>query len=175
MLKDLNAISICSDLSYLRSVYDYDPLTGHFTYKVSRGPMRAGRVAGAGNKDGYIQIRLNGRLEYAHRAAFLWMTGNWPAGFVDHKDTDRSNNVWENLRDTTRTVNNRNKSIHSNNTSGIVGVSWDSSRAKWVAHIGVNGKCIRLGRFTHKEDAVLARLAAEKRYGYWVDKVWDSQ
>lgn len=32
---------------------------------------------------------------------------------------------------------------------------------------------ISLGRFECKEDAILARMDAEKKYGFSVDKVWD--
>jgi len=101
------------------------------------------------------------------------MTGEWPCGDVDHKDTDRVNNKWNNLRDVTKSVNSRNKSQHKNNTSGSVGVSWHSKREKWVATIYVEGKQLHLGYFDFKEDAILARMTAEKENGYWLDKVWD--
>lgn len=58
------------------------------------------------------------------------------------------------------------QSKHKNNTSGVIGVSWNKVSGTWQAHIG-------LGNFVHKEDAILARMTAEKEYGYWLDKVWD--
>lgn len=52
----------------------------------------------------------------------------------------------------------------SNNTSGITGVWWDSSRKKWSAEIMLRGKKYYLGRFGSKEDATAARKAAEEKY-----------
>lgn len=50
------------------------------------------------------------------------------------------------------------------NTSGVTGVTWDKSRDKWMATIGLKGKRIFLGRFDKKEDAIKAREKAEKKY-----------
>jgi hypothetical protein len=51
-----------------------------------------------------------------------------------------------------------------NNTSGAVGVSWDSSRLKWLAHIKVNRKFVNLGWHTDREDAIAARKKGEAKY-----------
>lgn len=157
----------------LKEILEYNPETGDFIYKVRRGYMLIGEVAGSVNSNGYRQIQFEGKSCRAHRLAFLYMTGAWPVGEVDHKDTDRLNNSWDNLRDVDPVINRRNKSIHRNNTSGIVGVSWNKSDNRWRAYIGVDGKIINIGQFIHKEDAIFARMTAEKDYGYWVDKVWD--
>lgn len=157
----------------VRETFEYDVDTGVFVYKVTRGPKTKGSVAGSINSDGYLQVGFNGSRYLLHRLAFLYMKGEWPKNFVDHKDTDKLNNKWCNLRDVLRKVNNRNRSVQKNNTSGVVGVSWDKINSKWFASICVEGKMIGLGRFNYKEDAILARMTAEKDYGYWVDKVWD--
>lgn len=52
----------------------------------------------------------------------------------------------------------------SNNTSGITGVSWDSSRNKWVAQIRFKNNCYNLGRYENKEDAIKARKDAEEKF-----------
>ena len=54
--------------------------------------------------------------------------------------------------------------IPANNTSGVKGVSWNERDKKWAAIIGFQGKYYRLGYFDNKEDAVLARKMAEKKY-----------
>lgn len=51
-----------------------------------------------------------------------------------------------------------------NNTSGFIGVSWDSSYNKWKSYIRVDGKKKNLGRFANKNDAVKVRLQAEAEY-----------
>ena len=51
--------------------------------------------------------------------------------------------------------------IPSNNTSGVVGVSYDKKRQLWVAYIRHDGKQKTLGRFIDKQDAIQARKNAE--------------
>lgn len=55
---------------------------------------------------------------------------------------------------------------NSTNTSGFVGVGWDSFYEKWYARIPGHKKKITIGRFSKKEDAVFVRaLAFDKYYG----------
>ena len=51
-----------------------------------------------------------------------------------------------------------------NNTSGITGVSWDKRLQKWSVRLQVNGERIILGNYVNKNDAIKARLEAEKKY-----------
>lgn len=81
---------------------------------------------------------------------------------VDHKDGDPLNNRRENLRVCTYQQNSFNSRIPSNNTSGKAGVQ--RIKKGWNARIQANGKYIHLGDFSRFEDAVAARLAAEKEY-----------
>ena len=50
--------------------------------------------------------------------------------------------------------------VRSNNTTGMVGVSWDKSRQKWLAQIRLNGKKKNLGRYETKEQAKQAWMNA---------------
>lgn len=50
------------------------------------------------------------------------------------------------------------------NTSGVRGVSYNSSLKKWQASIGFQGKKTTLGRFNTKEEAIKARKDAEEKY-----------
>lgn len=61
-----------------------------------------------------------------------------------------------------RILENRKK--NSNNTSGVVGVSFCKSKNKWIAYIKIQRKQIALGTFFTKEEAIQARLAGEKKY-----------
>ena len=49
--------------------------------------------------------------------------------------------------------------MQSNNTSGVIGVSWYKKYSKWVSIIGVNGKNINLGYFDTIKEAAEARNA----------------
>ena len=51
-----------------------------------------------------------------------------------------------------------------NTNSGVNGVYWDKSKNKWAANIRYDGKRYFLGRYIDKNDAVVARLLAEKKY-----------
>jgi len=84
--------------------------------------------------------------------------------FYDHIDRNEFNNRSCNLRPATHQENSCNKSIQSNNTSGVSGVCFNSGHGKWIARIGVCGKRIYLGDFDNKKDAIRARLQAEIKY-----------
>lgn len=86
---------------------------------------------------------------------------------ADKGDLDK----WTNLRDVTSSVNIRNQAKRKNNTSGKTGVAWNKREGKWHAYIYADGKCKTLGYFDYKEDAIFARMTAEKNLGFWVDKV----
>jgi hypothetical protein len=83
---------------------------------------------------------------------------------VDHINGDTTDNRKQNLRVRTQSENNMNKTIQCNNTSGIVGVSWDKNAKMWVSHIAINKKRIRFGSFYYLRNAVKSRIKAEEKY-----------
>lgn len=108
---------------------------------------------------------------YAHRLAFIFMTGECPA-FVDHRNTVKSDNKWGNLRSATRAQNERNKGVTNRNTSGIKGIYFSKKLGKWTARIGYQGKSKHLGVFDTKELAAEFRqLAADMLHGEFVRHV----
>ena len=148
----------------LRELLVYDPTTGIFTRSASViGPGRkVGRVAGSDNGQGYIKLAVDGRFYRAHRLAFLYMTGSWPLGEVDHINGVRSDNRWGNLRDVSGADNTHNQRLpHKNNTSGFLGVR--RSGRKFRAFIGSNNARIYLGVFDTPELAHFAYLEAKRR------------
>ena len=85
---------------------------------------------------------------------------------VEHIDRDPFNNKKSNLRPATHEENARNRSLGKNNKSGFIGVHFDADRNKWVATITINNRNKVLGWFKNKDDAIKARLQAEKdHYG----------
>lgn len=149
----------------LKELIHYDPKTGLFTWRQNHAPKaRLGQRAGHKEKIGPIRIRVEGHCYMSHRLAWLYMKGKWPEEWIDHKDGDPSNNRWKNLRQATPKQNQWNKKRLITNTSGRTGVSWIKKRNKWRAFIGryPNGKF--LGLFDEFDEAVAARLAAEKKY-----------
>lgn len=151
----------------LRALLHYDPETGVFRWLVATGRrVKAGQEAGCLMPSGYVGIRIDNRRYMAHRLAWLYMTGEWPTGEIDHINGRRTINEWRNLRVATSAENKANARTPSHNTSGHKGVTFHKRRGKWAAQIHVNGKHIALGLFDNKEDAAAAYWrAARERFG----------
>lgn len=84
--------------------------------------------------------------------------------YCDHIDRNRLNNVKSNLRSATYSENNQNRSLRTNNTSGVTGVSFSTDSNKWIAQLTINYKRVCYKKFNNKEDAIKERLNAEKKY-----------
>ena len=121
------------DQTYLKSRITYDPITGIFTWKKKKAFNKnfgyyfyktpiTGKVAGYSHDTGYILISLRGKNYLAHRLAWLYMTGEWPDLYLDHKNNIKNDNRFDNLRPATHQQNMQNRLIPSNNTSGYKGV-----------------------------------------------------
>lgn len=83
---------------------------------------------------------------------------------IDHIDRNPLNNRKNNLRTCTQLKNSQNKNKQTNNISGFIGVCYTNRNNRWRAFITVNKKQIHIGYFKNKEDAIIARLKAEKEY-----------
>ncbi|AAP58725.1 57R [Xanthomonas phage Xp10] len=143
----------------------YDADTGLLIWKVSRkGTKGIGSVAGCVNGDGYLQVKVHGKLYQAHRLAWFLSKGTWPSQQLDHINGIKTDNRIVNLRECTDAENKQNRGKSSNNTSGVPGVGWHKQRKKWRAQIKVNGKNIHLGWFDTIEEAAAARAAAKEKY-----------
>lgn len=153
----------------LKELLVYDPETGVFIHKTSRGGQSIGGVAGTlSNVDGYIRIKLETKAYLAHRLAFVYVEGEAPEE-ADHRNRIRSDNAWKNLKPSSRRKNSLNKGLNKNNKSGKCGVYPYESKTKgtrYVASIGIKGKQKVLGTFDTKARAVKARKEAEKKCGF---------
>ena len=145
----------------------YDPLTGLFTWIKQLGRAKKGNIAGTINSNGYVQIRLNGKIYLAHRLAWLYVHGEMPVSILDHINMDKKDNRIANLRLATKSQNSQNTLISAANTSGYKGVSWSEPAKKWRANIKLNQKSKHLGVFDSKEEAHIAyRKAAQEMHTY---------
>lgn len=100
----------------------------------------------------------------AHRIIWKMVTGEEP-DCIDHINGDRSDNRFCNLRSVEKAENNRNARTYKSNTSGQPGVHLRKD-GSWVARITVQGRRQNIGSFKTKEDAVRARKAAERKFGF---------
>jgi hypothetical protein len=147
----------------LKDLLNYDPETGIFMWKVRRHGVTLGSVAGC-TDEGYIRIKIDGRLYAAHRLAWLYVNGSLPEFTIDHINRVRSDNRIANLRSATNAENHQNRSKYITNTSGVTGVYWDNQRGKWRAQIEHLGRNVNLGRYSTIEAAAEARAAAKKKF-----------
>lgn len=146
----------------LRELLSYDPAVGEFRRKVSpNSRIKPGDIAGFVGTAGYVQIKADGRNYLAHRLAWLYVHGVWPADQIDHINGIRSDNRIENLREATSAQNQQNRSLCHNSKSGYPGVRWAERRRKWQAVIKTGGRTTHLGSFTNIEDAIAARAKAK--------------
>jgi hypothetical protein len=146
----------------VKSLFHYDADNGILKWRVNNGVnVLAGDIAGCKNHHGYTVIRFKKKSYQAHRLAWLYVYGNVPTQQIDHINRDRSDNRLINLRLATPSLNNQNKQIQRNNTSGCKGVSYHKKNKKWVSHIGINNKKNRIGQYENISDAIQARRIAE--------------
>lgn len=149
------------DQNYLKRILHYDPETGIFTWMENRVNVRKGDRAGSNlRKDGswYRHIKIDQIIYYEHRLAFLYMNGYMPEE-VDHDNLKKYDNKFSNLRESDRHRNNFNKTLQSNNKSGLSGVCF-TNKNKWKVNIG---NAI-IGYFDDYFNAVCARKSAEVKY-----------
>ena len=102
----------------------YDRESGKLFWKKNIGTTgRAGQEAGALHHTGYKTIGFMGVRYNVHRVIWSIETGQTKFGEVDHINGDRKDNRFSNLRLVTRSGNQQNKAVNSNNTSGHTGVT----------------------------------------------------
>ncbi|QBH20832.1 HNH endonuclease [Alcaligenes faecalis] len=141
----------------------YDSETGLFIRLKSGWKSRIGKIAGIKDSYGYLQIKIDGRRYLAHRLAWLYVHGEWPEKAIDHRNGVRDDNRIVNLRLANSLENGQNqfKAQSDNGRSGLLGVTFDSRREKWVAQIQIEGKNKNLGGFKDPETAHAAYLKAK--------------
>lgn len=141
---------------HLRKILYYDPQTGIFSWKENRCRAQIGNTAGHIAKNGYVTIRVDGCMYYAHRLAWLYVYGEWPELSIDHSDGNPSNNAINNLRLATQSQNLYNARARPRSDGSIKGVCYCATKKKWIAYI--NGK--NIGTFENFNEAIKSRLAA---------------
>jgi hypothetical protein len=137
--------------------WEYNPETGDIT-------SHTGNIIKAKASNGYLvcclvygkkELRING-----HRFAYYYMLGRIP-DMIDHINTIKNDNRWENLREATYTKNSWNRSKKPK------GYSWNKAKRKWAARIRVYGKLKHLGLFSDASQAEASYEKAKIIYHDW--------
>ena len=155
------------DIEYIKLSMEYNPTDGVFTRNQNAAKYRGEQFLL--NQDKYTKYHVTtvkGRTVTAQQIAWILMTGNLPTNFIDHKDGDKSNNKWNNLREVTEADNSRNQKLISTNTTGCMGTS-KTKNGNYQAYIsGDDCRRISLGTFKTLEEAIKIRKEAEIKHGY---------
>lgn len=134
----------------IKNILNYDPETGIFTWKVNRGPHKTkGKLAGFKDAAGYSTIKINCIGYKAHRLAWIYMTGSWPKELIDHKNMDRFDNRWKNIREAKRYQNKLNSKVRKDSELGVKGVTKCKNLRTnpFCARIFINKKSVNIGFF----------------------------
>lgn len=140
----------------IRERLAYDRATGEFVW-------RTGRHAGCKTSHGYLVIRIDGVLEYAHRLAWIYVHSAAPTGVIDHINGNKTDNRIANLRDVTNEVNSHNQRdlVKPRNKSGYKGVQANCSG--WQAIINKAGHRHCLGTYLTAAEAHAVYIAAKRK------------
>lgn len=154
---------------YLRSLLDYDPETGHLTWRWrddvahAVNARDAGRRAGCVAGDGSRRVRVNDVLYAEHRVIWAWLHDEFSALEIDHINGEPSDNRRSNLREASRSQNGANTRARGEWPKGVC---FDKSRGLFAAKIKIDGRTKNLGRFSTPEAAAKAyAVAAVQTFG----------
>jgi hypothetical protein len=135
----------------VRYKYTYDPETGILRYNYNSGNRKAGDQVGWLGGNGYHITKLNGREVYVHQIIWLMMIGSWPTEDIDHKNLNKLDNSWENLRHGSHSTNCYNNPASKKKDYGVY---WSKAKGKWRVQTWENGKAKHHGYFHDKEEAI---------------------
>lgn len=131
----------------------------------------AGSVAGCLNSVGYYQVNIDNKSYLAHRIIYEIINGKIEkSAVIDHINRDRSDNRRSNLRSTTRSGNQQNRSKCIKNTSGFTGVVFTTVKSKgkhfyyWAAQWRDEKGSSRQKQFSIKRYGLLEAFAMACAY-----------
>ena len=165
-------------VKYLNASFLYEPATGklywknrpknHFKRPAAAAKWNkrfAGTEALASGRR-YKYGNLNNAYCTAHRVIWKMVTKKEPPKFLDHKDRNKKNNRFDNLRPATFSQNAVNRDRTRANSSGHTGVSWSAVNRNWVVQAGGRAEGRYRGAFSNKRAAIAFRKQIVKEtYG----------
>lgn len=143
---------------------EYRPDTGKFYWRA-----KINQVEGeAGNVEpltGYRRIKVCGHRIMAHRLAWFYVTGTWPANRIDHKNRCRDDQRFSNLREASDGQNKANSKVRIDSVLSIKGVRLHECGG-YQSRIWNGERNIHLGIFPTSEQAKeVYDKAAEAMFG----------
>ena len=160
---------------YLHQCFSYDPESGVLTWK--HRPLEHFKNAkeqrkwngvypgkAAGKVSRYVTVHIRPFYFSAHRLIFMMQTGKWPTRDIDHKNGNRVDNRWENLREATPQQNGWNRRHDRGLPKGVT-ISKNRTRTRYTVRIRTRGVQTHIGVFDTPEEAHSAwsAIAREER------------
>lgn len=154
---------------YLRAYLAYNRETGLFYSR------KTGKELGTLDKRGYFRISVKGKYRFAHRLAWFYEFGCWPAEILDHANRVTTDNRLVNLREANARENTVNRRSVLGASCSYKGVTFHKQCKKWQAAVQREGKNHYLGLFGTPEAARDAyNEAAVKLHGVFAISVPES-
>lgn len=149
-------------LEYLK----YNETKGEFTWiKRPNKNIHLHTRAGTKNSAGYRVISLFGKRYLEHRLAWFYVHGEMPEHEIDHINQIRDDNRISNLRQVTRSENQRNKTRKDSRVDEV-GIWWCRRRKRYIAEITLNGKKVYQKSFKDIDEAIQQRKAKALELGF---------
>jgi hypothetical protein len=147
-------------MEQLNQLFEYRD--GSLYWKKSNSPRaKVGNKAGSLSKYGYVDVRVNGSLQKAHRIIFVMHHGYTPE-LIDHINGIRDDNRIENLRAADYQKNMFNSKAKQS-FSGCKNIYWRESRKRWFVKLCIQDKQIYAGSFKELDKAKLAAQNARNQ------------
>jgi len=121
----------------LNELLEYNPDTGVLRWKVARGNIKAGMVAGCKKRRGYREVQIAGKAYKSHRIIWKMVYGNDPDvdKVIDHINQVKGDNRICNLRVVSVFENNLNGGVNKPGATGISYLYWDKREEKYVVRV----------------------------------------
>jgi len=133
--------------------------------KLTNRSSKIGEKVGSLFGTGYRRMSWRNKSVAHHRVVWIYHYGS-VTGQIDHINRNKCDNRIENLRCVTASVNASNRGTSSSNSSGVVGVSFNTAQGKWKVSINTDSGRKYLGYYKDKNEAIKVRKDAEIIHGY---------
>lgn len=144
----------------LKELMTYDADTGVFT-RTKSVPRAGMRVSEKPNSDGYLHFCIDYKLYLQHRAAWLYVYGEFPDKHLDHINRIKTDNRLCNLRVVTDFENSQNIAPAKNNL--YPNVNWVEKKNSFRVRVKSAGK-EHVRYFKSFEDAKKCSDELRKKY-----------
>lgn len=159
-------MSKTSNFDFLFEYLRYNETKGEFTWiKRPNKNIHLHTRAGTKNSAGYRVISLFGKRYLEHRLAWFFVHGEMPEHEIDHINQIRDDNRISNLRQVTRSENQRNKTRKDSRVDEV-GIWWCRRRKRYIAEITLNGKKVYQKSFKDIDEAIQQRKAKALELGF---------